>query len=359
MTTLVTGGTGFLGRHLVRQLVADGQEVVVLARQVDLDLADHGVQFVEGSLSSADDVRKAVAGVQRVYHCAGLVERDPKHAHRMYELHVDGTRRLLDALRQSDVQKIVVASTSGTVGVSTDPEFIADESSPVAEHLVRHWPYYLSKIYQERVCDRYRADYGLPIVTMRPTLLLGPGDTRESSTGDVVRFMRKKIPTAVSGGLSFVDARDAAIAFRLAMEKAEPGSTYLLGATNMTLSGFFKALEDITGIKGPRIPMPKEAAVTGAKLLDAAFKVFGQRAAIDPVSVEMGAHFWYINSDKAQRELGWTPRDAQVTLRDTVRWIEQYHPSFADHLERPTPPENWVPRETLEWAEARREQRLS
>lgn len=358
MTTLVTGGTGFLGRHLVKQLVEDGQEVVVLARQVDLDLADLGVKFVEGSLTSADDVRRAVAGTNRVFHLAGLVERDPKHAHRMYELHVDGTRRLLDALRQSDVEKVVVASTSGTVGVSKDPEFMAHDDSPVVENLVRQWPYYLSKIYQERVCDRYFNDYAMPIVTLRPSLLLGPGDTRESSTGDVVKFMNRRIPTVMDGGVSFVDARDAASAFRLAMASANPGSKYLLTASNMTLKDFFKSLEAVTGIKAPWMPVPGEAAIASTKLLDAAMKVFGQRAPLDPVSVEMGTHYWYVDATRAEDHLGWQPRDATATLRDTVRWIEQYHPSFASKLGRPTPPEAWVPRETVEWAEAQRDSRL-
>ena len=358
MKTLVTGGTGFLGRHLVRQLVDAGEQVRVLSRQVDLELADMGVEFVEGSLNDSDDVKRAVDGVSHVYHCAGLVERDPKHAHRMYELHVDGTRRLLDALRHQKVEKIVVASTSGTVGVGTDASFLANDESPVAEHLVRHWPYYLSKIYQERVCERYFRDYGLPIVLMRPTLLLGPGDTRESSTGDVVLFMRKKIPTVLQGGMSYVDARDAAAAFILAMQHAAPGSSYLLGATNLTIADFFKRLEEVTGIRAPRIPLPREAAMAGAKLMDTAMRVFGQRASVDPVSVDMGGHYWYIDSSRAKRDLGWEPRDAFATLRDTVRWIEQYHPSFADKIDRPSPPEGWVPRETLEWAAAQREDRL-
>lgn len=358
MTTLITGGTGFLGRHLVRQLVERGEDVRVLARQVDLDLADLGVSFVEGTLSSSDDVRRAVDGVTHVYHCAGLVERDPKHAHRMYELHVDGTRRLLDALRQQDVKKIVVASTSGTVGVSDDPDFLATDDSVSAEKLVMHWPYYLSKIYQERICERYHRDYNLPIVLMRPTLLLGPGDMRESSTGDVVLFMRKKIPTVLSGGMSFVDARDAATAFILAMDKAEPGSSYLLGASNMTLVAFFERLEDITGVRAPRIAVPRDAAIAGAKVLDVAMRMLGQKASIDPVSVEMGSRYWYIDASRAINELGWTPRDPAATLRDTVQWIEQFHPSFTDKLERPTPPEHWVPRETLKWAEAQRDERL-
>src|SRR5690606_18805786 len=136
----------------------------------------------------------------RVYHLAGKVERDPRQAHRMYALHVDGTRLLLEALRANTdkLEKIVVASTSGTVGVSKTADTVAHDDAPFVEHLVGQWPYYLSKIYAERVCQDAIKDHNMPIVLMRPTLLLGPGDHRQSSTGDVVLFLQKKIPTALS-----------------------------------------------------------------------------------------------------------------------------------------------------------------
>lgn len=360
MTTLVTGGTGFLGRALVQQLVERGESNIrVLTRHFDLELSDLGVEIVEGSLDSPEDVRRAVDGVTKVYHCAGLVERDASKAHKMYAVHVDGTRRLLDALRDQKVERIVVASTSGCVGVSDDPEFIATDSSPYVEQYARKWPYYLSKIAQEKVCNRFVEDHGMPIVQMRPTLLLGPGDTRESSTGDVSLFLQKKVPVKLSGGLSFVDVRDAATAFILAMETPEAKGTYLLGAANWTLGDFFDQLEALSGVKAPKVSLPKEATLQGTRLLSTALKMFGVRSDLDPVSVEMASLFWYIDSSKAQRELGWEPREPMLTLRDTVRWLQSYHPSLATSgpAEPVGHPSDWVPQETIEWAHAQRENR--
>ena len=352
MTTLVTGGTGFLGRHLVSQLIAQGRGPVrVLTRRFDLELADLGVELIEGTLSEAADVRRAVEGVTHVYHLAGRVERDPSRAHLMYELHVEGTRRLLDALRDQPVEKIVVASTSGTVGVGTTPDFMGREGSPTTERIVKDWPYYLSKIYAERVCERFITHHKLPIVLMRPTLLLGPGDHNQSSTGDVLLFMRRKVPAALSGGLSFVDVRDTADAFIRAMDRAPAGSTYLLGATNLTLSDFFHRLADITGIPGPRLPLPDSSIALGARLLKRAMNAIGREADLDPVSVEMARHFWYIDASLARQELDWSPRSPDATLRDTVRWIEQHHPEFAPaSLPHRTPPPEFVPLETIEFA---------
>jgi dihydroflavonol-4-reductase len=321
MTTLVTGGTGFLGRHLVRELLVRGEEDVrVFTRRFRVDLADMGVEICEGDLGDPEDVRRAVEGVETVYHLAGRVERDPKEAHRMYELHVDGTRRLLDALRDTDVRSIVYASTSGTVGVSTDPDVIADDDAPTREDLVADWPYYLSKIYAERVCERFIDEFELPIVIMRPTLLLGPGDREDSSTGDVALFLQRKIPTVPSGGLSFVDVRDVAAAFVDASERGAPGRSYLLGACNLTMRKFFRRLEHLSGVRADR-----------------AMRAVGSRSDIDPTSVEMANHYWYIDSSRAERDLDWSPRNPNETLRDTIEWLRDHHPELAapTRAERP------------------------
>lgn len=348
MTTLVTGGTGFLGRWLVKRLLGAGEDVRVLTRSFDPEFDELGVELIEGTLVDEDDLRRATRGVKRVFHLAGKVERDPSRAHEMYSVHVDGTRRLLETLQNSEgLDKIVVASTSGTVGVSDDPAFMADDFSPLAEQTVRRWPYYLSKIYAERVCDEFVRDHEMPIVQLRPALLLGPGDYRESSTGDVVLFLKRRIPSVTSGGLAFVDVRDVADAFIAAMDTAAIGEKYLLGGANMTLKKFFDELARISGVPAPSLPIPDGAALAGAKLVGSAMRLFGKRAHVDAASVQMARHYWYIDWSRAERDLGFAPRDAVVTLRDTIRWIERNHADFKTR--RRAPPTEWVRPETVEW----------
>jgi len=350
MTTLVTGGTGFLGRHLVRKLLADEADVRVLTRSFDRELAEWGAEITEGSLTDTDDVERAVDGVDRIYHLAGKVDRRPDRAHEMYELHVDGTRRLLEAADEEEVERVVVASTSGTVGVGEHSEFVATEESAYREDLLRGWPYYLSKIYAERVCREFIEDHDLEVVLMRPTLLLGPGDVNSSSTNDVVLFLKRKIPATMAGGISFVDVRDTADAFVRAMDVGNSGDAYLLGQANLTLEELFERLEALSGVPSPNLPVPDSLMVAGAKALDSASRALGTDSEIDPISVEMAQYFWYIDSSKAERELDWSPRAPDRTLRDTIQWIRKYHPDFAGE-KRQSPPEEFVPRETLEYAE--------
>ena len=353
---LVTGATGFLGTHLMTRLLAASPcaHIRILARSPQPSWADQGVEVICGDLHDTDALAQAVQGVDVVYHLAGRVERDPKDAHQMYALHVDGTKRLLDAIRaHATPKKIVVASTSGTVGISTTPDVIATDDSPWVEEIARSWPYYLSKIYAEKLCQEYTTRHALPIVLMRPSLLLGPGDERQSSTKDVVLFLKKKIPFIPQGGLSFVDVRDVADAFIQAAHLAPAGSTYLLGAQNVPLEDYFKRLEHLSGVRGPLLQAKKRTLTRGAKLLEGAMGLFGKEPELDATSVEMGGHYWYIDSSKAIEELGFDPRPAQETLKDTIDWIRRYHPDFAhdfDDTARRSPPSEFVTPEMLEFA---------
>ena len=224
--TLVTGGTGFLGSHLVRQLVAAGERNLrVLSTSKPAWLAELGVETVSGSITNADDVARAVEGVTEIYHLAGRVSRSNDDAHEMYALHVEGTRLLCEAARAAGAKTIVLASSSGTIAVTAEGDIVPDEDWTPPLDIVSRWPYYASKVYQERVALEHFAGGGLRLVIMNPSLLLGPGDERLSSTKLVLDFLARKIISVPHGGLSFVDVRDAAEAFRAAMARRQTRRT--------------------------------------------------------------------------------------------------------------------------------------
>jgi dihydroflavonol-4-reductase len=321
--TLVTGGTGFLGAHLLEQLVAVGGRLRVVTTGAPGWLKELGVEIVEGSLTSPDVCARAVTGVQRIFHLAGKVSRDPDQKRAMYEVHVDGTRTLLEAAAQKGVARVVLASTSGTIAVSADAQSVPDETAPPPMDLIARWPYYASKAYQEHVAQEICARAGIELVTLHPSLLLGPGDARLSSTEDVLRFLGKKIPTLPSGGLSFVDARDCASAFIAAMEQGRAGERYLIGSYNYTFADFFARLERLSGISAPRWKLPTKWVKPAARLMEALYDKLGKAAPVDAESAEMGEYFWYLDSTKARTELGFVPRDPTETLADTISYIRK------------------------------------
>jgi dihydroflavonol-4-reductase len=221
------------------------------------------------------------------------------------------------------VRRVVLASSSGTIAVSKEDR-VATEADPYPISVVAGWPYYLSKIYQEKAALRIHRDTGLPVVVLNPSLLLGPGDTRLSSTDVVFKFLERRIPAMPGGGLSFVDVRDAAAAFAAALVRGRPGERYLLGGANMSFRDFFGRLERLSGVTAPRLRLPTALNLAGARLLGQVHAWRNTEPDLDLPSTEMGECFWYCDSAKAREALGFAPRDAQETLFETVRWLDEH-----------------------------------
>lgn len=324
---LVTGGTGFLGSHLVSGLARSQpgkpSDVRVMVQSAPPAwLRELGVDLCKGSVTDAGALTRALEGVDRVYHLAGMVSHKPSDGHRMYAVHVEGTRILCEAAVKAGVKRIVMASTSGTIAASTRASDLADEESPAPLDVIARWPYYTSKLYQEETARRHCADK-VELVTVNPSLLLGPGDDRLSSTRPVLQFLSREIMMTPPGGLNFVDARDVAALLPVAMDRGTPGERYLIGGYNWTFAELFGRLERLTKVAAPlmkaRGPLPLIATRAQAAL----YRHWGRKPPVEPQSVEMAEHFWYFDSGKAARELGWEPRDATDTLFDTVKYIRE------------------------------------
>lgn len=322
--TLITGGTGFLGSHLVRQLIEDGaKDIRVMATSIPDWLVDLGVETFAGSITNAEDTKRAVEGISEIYHLAGKVSREREDSRSMYDIHVEGTRLLCDAAKAAGVKTIVLASTSGTIAVTKDGDTVPDETYTLPLEIISRWPYYASKAYQEMAALERFNGKGLRLVIMNPSLLLGPGDDRLSSTKLILDFMARKIGAVPTGGVSFVDARDAARSFRTAMKKGRHGERYLLGAANWTFSKFFGRLERLTKVSAPKLALPSRFAIAGAQLVDSFFKQWDLASPVEPGAVEMAQYFWYLNCSKAARELAFKPRDPGETLHDTVVYLRE------------------------------------
>ena len=322
MKILVTGATGFLGGALLPLLVQDGHQVRVVARGEAPEAQQLGAELFKGDLRDPATAQRALAGVDVLYHLAGRVSRDPKDARLMYELHVDGTRLLLAEALRAKVKRVVLASSSGTIGVSKTRS-VATEEDDYPIEVVGRWPYYLSKIYEEKIALEH-ARAGLPIIILNPSLLLGPGDARLSSTQDIFRFLQRRIPAMPRGGISFVDVRDAALAFRAALTKGNPGERHLLGAVNWEFDEFFARLARISHVPAPALRLPSVVKVAGAHLLERFARERGREPELPAADVEMGECWFFIDSAKAERVLGFRPRDPVETLAETVAYVREH-----------------------------------
>jgi dihydroflavonol-4-reductase len=325
---LVTGGTGFLGTHLVPMLLEAGHSVRCIGRTKPPAAWAGKVEFIQADLKDREAVKGAIGGIDALMHLAGLVSFKNEDGRKMYELHVDATRELLkEIIASGQKPRVVLASTSGTIAVSKT-ERIGTEADDYPIETVGRWPYYMSKIYEEKLALELCKKNGLPLVVLNPALLMGPGDDRLSSTWTVVKFLQRDIPAMPGGGMCFVDVRDVARAAMAALTKGEPYGRHLMGV-NLSMTDFFKRLERLSGVPAPRIKLPKDVNILGAYALEAFAKWRKTSVTLDPQEVEVGEHWFWCDSAKAERELGFEATDPYVTLHDTVQYVMSKLPPTA------------------------------
>ena len=315
-TTLVTGATGFVGSHVARALVARGDDVRVTVRANSnlAPLADLDVDTVVAELADRRAVRRALKGVERVFHVAGSTNlRAPADA--LFEANVAVTRVVMEECERAGVERVVHTSSTAAVGPAPTGG-TADER--------QLWrgsvgvPYVDAKREAEVEALRIAAR-GLPVVVVCPAYVLGAGDYSRSSTEVVRRFMLRRIPVYVEGAINVVDVEDVAAGMLLADERGRPGERYILGNRNYTWDRLFADLARLSGIEPPALRLPVPAALALAEALARA----PGPTPITPVEVRSAAKWWTYRSTKARRELGWTTRPHEETVEATVNWYRE------------------------------------
>jgi dihydroflavonol-4-reductase len=321
MRALVTGGTGFVGANLVRELLADGDHVRVLARPGGdrRALADCDVEIAEGDLLDPASVRRAVAGVERVFHVAAdyrLWAPDPAA---LFRANVDGTRHVLEAAVAAGVERIVYTSTVGALGIPKDGS-PGDEQTPVSlADMVG--PYKASKFVAEEVAREFAAR-GAPVIIVNPSAPVGPWDVKPTPTGQmIVDFLRGKMLGSLDTGLNVVHVRDVARGHILAAQRGRLGERYVLGHVNLTLLEIFQALARLTGLAAPRFRVPYAVAWLAAAGMEGVARLIGGTPAVPLTAVRMARKRMFFSADKAVRELGLPQTPADRALGDAVDWF--------------------------------------
>jgi dihydroflavonol-4-reductase len=325
MTTLVTGATGFVGSHVARQLVDAGHRVRILVRRSSNVQSVEGMPFdrAEGDLRDAASLARAVEGVQRVFHVAAdyrLWARDPEE---IYQSNVEGTRRLLEAANHAGVERIVYTSTVATIAVPSHAETLPNEGTRATlEQMIGH--YKRSKFLAEQEAMK-AASAGVPIVILNPTTPVGPGDWKPTPTGRIiVDFLNGRIPAYVDTGLNVVGVEDVAVGHLLADQRGRIGERYILGARNMTLKQILETLARITGRPAPRVKMPHAVALAAGYADQWISRLTGREPQIPVEGVKMSRHRMFVESDKAERELGYKPAPVEAALERAVRWYTDH-----------------------------------
>jgi dihydroflavonol-4-reductase len=336
MTSLVTGATGFLGSHVARQLCARGERVRVLARSTSdrRALKDLPVETVEGDLRDSASLDRALAGISRVFHVAADYRLWARDSREIYESNVTGTRNLLAAARKAKVEKFVYTSTVATVAVDR-AGMPSEATESTMDEMVGH--YKRSKWMAEQEARR-AAHEGVPVVIAMPTTPVGPGDWKPTPTGKIiVDFLNGRMPGYVQTGLNFVAVEDAAAGHLLVAEQGKVGQRYLLGAENLTLKQVLDILAKITGRPAPTRKIPHAVALIAAYADTAISRLRGLEPQIPVEGVKIARHMMFVDSSKAQRELGFAPGPVEAALERAVHWYQENGYVGARHAARLAP----------------------
>ncbi|MEQ8279747.1 MAG: NAD-dependent epimerase/dehydratase family protein [Deltaproteobacteria bacterium] len=322
MKIFITGATGFLGKAVVDELIGAGHELRALVRNKHARLPE-AVEKVEVGFDEGGRLREMLHGMDAIMHLAGKVSRRPEDSADMHWIHVEATRMLLDAARDVGVRRFVLSSTSGTIAVSEEKGRPATEDDAPKFEVIGRWPYYTSKHLQEEEVLRRNAKEEIDAVILNPSLLLGPGDERLSSTTDVLNILNKRVPAITDGTIAFVDVRDCAPSFLRALTDGKRGQRYLLNGANMSVRSFMERIAHCGGVSPPSLKLKSKWALAGAKLMEGVYGAFDGVPPVDAVSVEMSGYHWGCDASRAERELGFVARDPQQTIEATVVDLEK------------------------------------
>lgn len=322
MATLLTGASGLLGANLAHLLCERGERPRVLVRPGSDRRGLRGLPVEEapGDVLDSTSLDRAMAGVARVYHAAGVVRPAGAPEEAMIRVNVEGTRTVVAAARRAGVRRLVHVSSSATVQGGTLDAPGTEEQPAEGPPLS---PYQRSKREAERAAAE-AAGSAVELVICNPTLAFGQYDVRPSSGALLLAVARDLVRAYPSGGTNAVNAADVALGLWAAMERGRPGERYLLGGENLTWRELLTVAAEEAGVRPPRVPLPDAPLRALGRLLGAAARLPPLRAR-DPGlgAIAALAEPRYVSSAKAARELDYRPRPVRLGIRDALRWLQE------------------------------------
>jgi dihydroflavonol-4-reductase len=317
---LVTGGSGFIGQHLVTSLLAHGRRVRIL----DLRPPRHtptAVQYVQGSVLDPELLQAALDDVEEVYHLAGLPGMWARHKDDFHAVNAQGTAIVIAAARKRGVSRFLHCSTESilfrpacTASVLSEDVSVTLEQMPGA--------YTRSKMLGERQALQAAAS-GLPVVIANPTMPIGPHNgSLTPPTLMLQYFLSQRVQIYLDFIMNLVDVRDVAVGLLLAMERGQTGQRYILGGENIALKKLLAIIGVISGRRAVRVPIPAVMAQTTAAMLEfIADHVTHKPPAATLEGVRIALRSQALSIDKARRELGYAPRPITAALEETIQSV--------------------------------------
>lgn len=317
MRYFITGATGFIGGELAKQLREAGHEVIALARDparaTSLDAL--GVQVVQGDITDKESMRAPMTGVDGVFHVAGWYKVGIPNTDAGVKINIEGTRNVLEMMKELNIPRGVYTSTLA-VNSDTGGRLVDESYRFHGQHLTE---YDRTKAAAHHDVAVPMINEGLPLIIVMPGMVYGPGDN--SDIHDVfVQYLQRRMPMVPQqAALCWAHVEDVAHGHILAMEKGQPGETYIICGEPYTLVEAFDLAEQITGIPAPRLKVPPALMRASSVLAGIVENFMTLPVAYSSEGMRTMAGTTYLgDNSKAKRELGYNPRPLAEGLRETL-----------------------------------------
>ena len=317
MRVFVTGGNGFIGSRVVRQLHADGHTVRCLVRETSKTHRIDGVPF-ERHIGDVRDVDSLVAGMQDcdgVIHLASISSWDQIRSPIMRTVVIDGTRHVLEAAKRSGGLRTVFVSTCAAINGTRQPELMNEETPFTLDP--KTYIYAGAKHEAEAICAEFAAD-GLPVITVNPCEVYGPEDEDLITASYLLDALKDWPVMSLHGGTAVAHVEDIAAGIIAALERGRGGERYILGGENLHVRDVMERTLKAGGQQGKFILQLPNGLIKGVIKTLAALRL---PTPVIPDLVDYGTLFWFVDCSKAKSELGYTYRPADETIQDVVDWL--------------------------------------
>lgn len=320
---LVIGAAGHIGNVLVRELTRRGQKVraLVLPGEDCSPLSDSKTEIVEANILDYPSLKKAMEGVDVVFHLASLVALVPAQFELMRKVNIDGTVNVIRACQETGIKRLIYTSSIHAYG-HPDKSLVIDETLPFDTEN-RNGSYDQTKAKASELVSQAARD-GLNAVLLAPTGVIGPYDYKRSEMGEMTHYWMKALPTfTLDGAYDFVDVRDVVEAHINAIEQGVAGEAYILPGHRLTVREYRRLVQEASGERGRELYIPTKFARLFAPIAEWVYRLTKTRPRFTRYSLDTLMSNSVISKNKAAEALSYRVRPMTETVKDTVWWWKE------------------------------------
>lgn len=322
---LVTGAAGFIGSHVVRELLKENVEVRAMVRPGEslTNLSGLEIETVQADILNQSAVEKAVNGVDTVFHLAAIYSIWMKDWSTIYEVNIQGSRNVLWAALKAGTQRVVYTSSIAAIGTSPGKQ-LSNEKTPFNQYdLGNH--YVLTKYLSQQEALGF-AKNGLDLVVVNPCFPFGENDIVPTPTGksilDVISGLAR---FHYKGGINIVDVNDVAKGHVLAAKKGKTGELYILGNKNLTMGEFIRTVNTIAGYPDRKLPgLPVATLKAGTSVLKLWSDHISHKPPLStPAEIHYTSQYLFFDVTKAKTELGLELSPVETSIEKSIQWFRE------------------------------------